>query len=58
MSILTGSVVDVSRSKADLMAENVLLRHQMALMKRQSKRSQLKPADRLSLLVLTSVIRM
>jgi len=58
MSILTGSVVDVSRSKADLMAENVLLRHQMALMKRQSKRSQLKLADRLSLLVLTSVIRM
>ena len=58
MSILTGSVVDVSRNKADLMAENVLLRHQMVLMKRQSKRSQLKLADRLSLLVLTSVIRM
>jgi len=56
-SILIGSVVDLSRSKTDLIAENALLRHQLALLKRQSKRPRLKPADRLSLLVLAKVTR-
>jgi hypothetical protein len=36
---------------------NALLRHQPALLKRQSKRPQLKPADRLSLLLLAKVTR-
>lgn len=45
----------MSRSKADLIAENALLRHQLALLKRQSKRPRLKPADRLSLLLLAKV---
>ena len=35
---LIGSVTDLTRSKGDLIAENVLLRHQLALLKRQSKR--------------------
>jgi hypothetical protein len=56
-SILIGSVVDLSRSKVDLIAENALLRHQLALLKRQSKRPHLKPADRLSLLLLATVTR-
>ena len=56
-SILIGSLVDLSRSKADLISENALLRHQLALLKRQSKRPKLKPADRLSLLLLARVTR-
>jgi len=56
-STLIGSVVDLSRSKADLIAENALLRHQLALLKRQTKRPKLKSADRLSLLVLARVAR-
>jgi len=51
-SILIDSVVDLSRSKVDLIAENALLRHQLMLLKRQSKRPRLKLADRLSLLLL------
>ncbi len=45
-SMLIGSVVDQYGSKADLIAKNALLRHQLALLKRQSKRPKLKPADR------------
>jgi hypothetical protein len=56
-SILIGSVVDLSRSKTDLIAENALLRHQLAVLKRQSKRPRLKSADRLSLLLLAKVTR-
>ena len=56
-SILIGSVVDLSRSKADLIAENVLLRYQLALLKRQLKRPRLKPADRLSLQLLAKVTK-
>jgi hypothetical protein len=56
-SILIGSVVDLSRSKTDLIAENALLRHQLALLNRQSKRLRLKPADRLSLLLPAKVTR-
>ncbi len=56
-STLIRSVVDLSRSEADLVAENALLRHQLALLKRQSKRPQLKPGDRLSLLLLAKVTK-
>jgi hypothetical protein len=37
-SNLIESVIDLSRSKADLIAENALLRHQLTLLKRQSER--------------------
>ena len=50
-------MVDLSRSKADLIAENVLLRHQLALLKCQTKRPRLKPADRLNLLLLAKVTK-
>src|SRR5262245_31081146 len=52
-SLLIGVDTDLTRSKADLIAENALLRHQLALLKRQSKCPRLKPADRLGLLLLT-----
>lgn len=37
---------NLSCSKADLIAENTLLRHQLALLKRQAKRPKLNPSDR------------
>ena len=56
-SILMRSVVDLSRSRADLIAENALLRYQLTLLKQQSKRPRLKPVDRLSLLLLAKVTK-
>ncbi len=52
-----GALTDLALSKADLIAENALLRHQLALLKRQSKRPKLKPANRLSLLLLAKISR-
>lgn len=37
-TLLIGAVTDLTRSKADLIAENALLRHRLTLLKRQSKR--------------------
>jgi hypothetical protein len=54
---LIGAFTELTRSKADLIAENALLRHQLALLKRQSKRSRLKATDRLSLLLLAKETR-
>ena len=56
-SVLVTAVLDMSRSKADLIAENALLRHQLALLKRQSKRPRSAPADRLSLLVMAKLTK-
>ena len=56
-SILIGAVTDLTRTKADLIAETALLRHQLALLKCQSKRPRLNPSDRLSLLLLAKVTR-
>ncbi len=55
-SILVTAVLDLSRSKADLIAENALLRHQLALLKRQSGRPKLSQSDRLHLLLLLAKI--
>ena len=54
---LIGAVLDLSRSKTDLIAENALLRHQLVLLRRSSKRPALKPTDRLSLLLLAKMTR-
>jgi hypothetical protein len=54
---LIGSVTDLTRSKSDLIAENALLRHQLVLLKRQSKRPRLTPADRLGLLLLAKATK-
>jgi putative transposase len=54
---LTSTVLDLSRSKPDLSAENALLRHQLVMLKRSIKRPTLKPKDRLSLLLLAKVTR-
>src|SRR5690606_31040039 len=46
-----GAVMDVTRSKSELMAENTFLRQQLVILRRQTKRPALTPFDR-GLLVL------
>jgi len=41
-----GAIVDVSRSKAALVAENALLRQQLIVLRRQVKRPAFKARDR------------
>jgi putative transposase len=56
-SVALASVTDLSRSKADLIAENTLLRQQLALLKRQTKHPHPTTADRLSLLFFTRIVK-
>jgi putative transposase len=50
-SLVVGSLADVARDKRELIAENALLRHQLIILQRQTKRPVLTQADR-GLLVL------
>ena len=52
--LVAGFVSDLTRSKADLLAENALLRQQLIVVKRQVKRPQFSDADRLRLVLLSS----
>jgi len=51
-TLVTGALSDVTRSRADLIAENVMLRQQLIVLKRQVKRPQLTNGDRLRLVLL------
>ncbi len=51
-SLAIGTASDLTRSKADLIAENALLRQQLIILQRQSKRPQLNNFDRIKLLLL------
>jgi transposase InsO family protein len=51
-SLVTGALSDVSRSRTDLIAENLILRQQLIVLKRQVKRPQLTNGDRLRLVLL------
>jgi len=53
-SQLLGTLVDLDRSKAELMAENALLRQQLIVLNRQSKlkRPQFSRLDRLLIMLL------
>src|SRR5581483_1139797 len=46
MSIWTNAFRDITRSKTELVLENALLRHQLAILQRRSTRPQLTSADR------------
>ncbi|MFC1976343.1 hypothetical protein ACFLXQ_08080 [Chloroflexota bacterium] len=48
-TLVTGSLTDMTRSKADLIAENAMLRQQLIILNRQVKRPQLTNGDRLRL---------
>jgi putative transposase len=53
--LAVGAAFDLTRSKSELMAENALLRQQLIVLKRQTKRPQLTQHDRLRLVFLASL---
>ncbi len=55
--LVVGTLADLARSKPALVAENVLLRHQLAILRRSVKRPRCTPADRALLVVLASRVR-
>lgn len=56
-SILPGAVLDLCRSKQELMVENALLRQQLILLRRQVIRPQITRADRALLVLLAGRLR-
>jgi putative transposase len=50
-TLVTGAVLDLTRSRADLIAENVMLRQQLIVPKRQVKRPPLTNFDRIRLVL-------
>ena len=56
-SLVLGTLADLSRSKAELLAENALLREQLIILRRQIKRPTYRKADRLLLVLLARVVR-
>ena len=55
--LVTCALSDVSRSRADLIAENLILRQQLIVLNRQVKRPQLTNSDRLRLVLLARCTR-
>jgi hypothetical protein len=56
-SLVLGTFADLTRGKAELLAENALLRHQLITLHRQVKRPVYRKRDRLLLVFLTSMVR-
>jgi putative transposase len=56
-SLLVGTLNDLARTKAGLLAENALLRRQLIILRRQVKRPACTTTDRLLLVVLARSIR-
>ena len=54
---LRGTAADLLRSKPDLLIENALLRHQLAVLRRSVKRPLLTPTDRTALVRLAGRLR-
>src|SRR4051812_35130738 len=54
---MSGAVLDVCRSKQELIVENALLRQQLIVLRRQVNRPQLSNADRALLVLLASRLR-
>lgn len=57
ISLLRGTLADLARGKAELIAENALLRYQLMILRRQVKRPTYRKADRLLLVVLARMVR-
>ena len=51
------TILDLTRSRTELVLENALLRQQLIVLNRQVKRPALKPHERVLLVVLTSRLR-
>ena len=56
-SLPLGALADLGRSKAELVAENALLRHQLIILKRQVKRPVCTKTDRVLLVLLARLVR-
>src|SRR5437762_1360053 len=56
-SLSQGVLSDLTRTRAELMVENALLRQQLIVLQRAVRRAPLKNGDRLLLVVLASRIR-
>jgi putative transposase len=56
-SLVFGTLADLTRGKAELLAENALLRQQLNILHRQIKRPVYKKTDRLLLVLLAKVAR-
>ena len=55
--LAAGTIADLARSKAELVAENALLRHQLVILHRGVTRPRCTPADRALLVLLASRVR-
>ena len=56
-SLVLGTFADVKRDKAELVAENALLRHQLINLQRQVKRPIYRKTDRLLLILFARMVR-
>jgi len=56
-SLALGTLADMTRGKAELLAENALLRHQLIILRRQVKHPVYLKIDRLLLVVLARMVR-
>jgi hypothetical protein len=56
-SLPLGTLIDLGRSKSELIAENALLRQQLIMLSRQVKRPACTKADRVLLVLLARVVR-
>ena len=55
--LVTSTLSDITRSRADLIAENAILRQQLIVLNRQVKRPQLTNGDRIRLVLLARCTR-
>ena len=55
--LVAGTLADLLRSKPELVAENAMLRQQLAILKRSVKRPRCSPTDRALLVLLASRVR-
>src|SRR5215469_16015073 len=56
-SLLLGTLIDLSRSKSELVAENALLRQQLIILRRQVKRPVCTKMNRMLLVLLARMVR-
>ncbi len=55
-SLVLGTLADLTSGKAELLAENALLRHQLLILPRQVKRPAYRKTDRLLLVVVAAMV--
>ncbi len=56
-SLVPATFADLTRGKAELLAENALLRHQLIILHRQIKRPVYRKTDRVLLVLLARMVR-